>query len=57
MRRGQFSDTSLPRKPTHVVSEMDWDGTNEELANYVYKTRVWPPYGNDYREWHVPRVG
>jgi len=54
-RRGQFvSDTPLPRKPTDVVIEMDWDGTEEELASYVYNRRVWPPHGNDYREWHVP---
>lgn len=54
-RRGQFvSDTPLPRKPTDVVIEMDWDGTDEDLASYVYNTRVWPPHGNDYREWYVP---
>ena len=54
-RRGQFvSDTPLRRKPTDEVIEMDWDGTDEELAIYAYNTRVWPPHGNDYREWHVP---
>jgi len=54
-RRGQFvSDTPLPRKPIDVVIETDWDGTDEELASYAYNTRVWPPHGKDYREWHVP---
>lgn len=54
-RRGQFlSDTPLPRKPTDVVIEVDWDGTDEELATFVYNATVWPPHGNDYREWHVP---
>src|SRR5438876_6411383 len=41
VRRGQFSDTSLPRKPTHVVSEMDWDGTNEEASS-----RAWTASAN-----------
>ena len=54
-RRGQFvSDSLYPRVAGHVVFEIDWDGTPEELEGYAYNVRVWPPHGNAYREWQVP---
>lgn len=47
------SDTRLPRKSGDSVLAIDWNGTAQELAGYAYNKRVWPPNGNDYREWRV----
>jgi hypothetical protein len=57
LRRGVFvSDTSAPRRPTDVVLKIEWNGAPFELDRYAYNVRVWPPHGNDYREWLVPAV-
>lgn len=57
LRQGVFvSDTSAPRRATDVVLKIEWSGAPSELEQYAYNVRVWPPYGNDYREWLVPAL-